>query len=339
MIIKKILLFPFAIIYFLVTELRNSFYNKKILKSFSFKIPIIGIGNLSIGGTGKTPMAEYIFDNFSKDYKLALLSRGYNRSTKGFKLADQNSDAKTIGDEPLQIFKKFKKIIVGVDENRVRGVKKLLEIDGNLKSIILDDCFQHRKISPKLSILLTTYNEPFFRDHILPIGTLRESSKGYLRADLIVVTKCPSKLKSEKIESFKKQINLKGFQKIFFTSISYSKNLSGTKHIEINDLQSEKILLVTGIANSKPLLNYLADQKINFFHLEFPDHYKYSKKDIDKIHKEFDKACILTTEKDYFKIKSLKINNSLYFIRMKIEFLNNSEPSFKKIIKKQININ
>tara|TARA_B100000965_G_C19593712_1_gene759121 strand:- start:778 stop:1791 length:1014 start_codon:yes stop_codon:yes gene_type:complete len=337
MIFLKILLYPFSIIYFFISELKNLLYNQNIFKTTKFKIPVIGIGNLNTGGSGKTPMAEYIFEHFSENFKLALLSRGYKRSTKGFLLADNNSTPELIGDEPFQVFQKFKKINVAVDEDRVRGVKNLLKIIPELNGIILDDSFQHRKISPKLNILLTSYKKPFFRDKLLPIGTLRESSKGYRRADLVIVTKCPINMEANEMNLLKKQIDFNPAKNVFFTTISYSKTLFGVKNIELNCFKKEKILLVTGVANPNPLLDYLNSQNINFFHLNFSDHHKYSKNDIFKIHKDFKSKTILTTEKDYVKIKKLNLDNNLYFIKMRTLFLNDGDKSFKKIIYERLN--
>jgi|TARA_B110000238_G_scaffold126825_1_gene136907 tetraacyldisaccharide 4'-kinase len=318
-------------LYTLITSLRNGLFNLKFYKSKKFEIPLIGVGNLSIGGTGKTPMVEFIFKLFSNEFKMALLSRGFKRSTKGYVKANEDSNSSDIGDEPFQIFSKFKKIDVAVDENRVRGVRNLLNENQKLQSIILDDCFQHRSVSLKLNILLTTYKSPYYRDFVLPVGNLRELRTGYKRADVIIVTKCPKDLLAEEMKMIRKDVSLKSHQVLFFTSIKYNKFLLGESEININDLNGSKVLLVTGIANDKEIVNYLRNKNIQFDKVSFSDHYKYSLKDIQKIELDFSDRIIITTEKDYQKIKLIDKKNKWYYLQMETYFLNN-EDLFKKII-------
>ena len=327
----RLIFFPFAILYTIITSVRNSLFNLKFYKSKKFKIPLIGVGNLSTGGTGKTPMVEYIFKVFSKEFKLALLSRGFKRSTKGYVKANKDSNSSNIGDEPFQIFSKFKNIDVAVDENRVRGVLNLLKHSKNLQSIVLDDCFQHRSVSLKLNILLTTYEFPYYKDFILPIGNLRELRAGYKRADVIIVTKCPKDLLEEEMKKTRKDVSLKSHQNLFFTSIKYNNFLLGESEININDLSDSKVLLVTGIANDKEIVNYLSYKNIQFDKISFSDHYKYSLKDIKKIELDFSDRIIITTEKDYQKIKLIDKKNKWYYLQMETYFLEN-EDLFKKII-------
>ena len=327
----RLIFFPFAILYTIITSVRNSLFNLKFYISKKFKIPLIGVGNLSTGGTGKTPMVEYIFKVFSKEFKLALLSRGFKRSTKGYVKANKDSNSSNIGDEPFQIFSKFKNIDVAVDENRVRGVLNLLKHSKNLQSIVLDDCFQHRSVSLKLNILLTTYESPYYKDFILPIGNLRELRAGYKRADVIIVTKCPKDLLEEEMKKTRKDVSLKSHQNLFFTSIKYNNFLLGESEININDLSDSKVLLVTGIANDKEIVNYLSYKNIQFDKISFSDHYKYSLKDIKKIELDFSDRIIITTEKDYQKIKLIDKKNKWYYLQMETYFLEN-EDLFKKII-------
>jgi len=327
----RLIFFPFAILYTIITSVRNSLFNLKFYKSKKFKIPLIGVGNLSTGGTGKTPMVEYIFKVFSKEFKLALLSRGFKRSTKGYVKANKDSNSSNIGDEPFQIFSKFKNIDVAVDENRVRGVLNLLKHSKNLQSIVLDDCFQHRSVSLKLNILLTTYESPYYKDFILPIGNLRELRAGYKRADVIIVTKCPKDLLEEEMKKTREDVSLKSHQNLFFTSIKYNNFLLGESEININDLSDSKVLLVTGIANDKEIVNYLSYKNIQFDKISFSDHYKYSLKDIKKIELDFSDRIIITTEKDYQKIKLIDKKNKWYYLQMETYFLEN-EDLFKKII-------
>tara|TARA_B110000263_G_scaffold62180_1_gene53407 strand:- start:590 stop:1603 length:1014 start_codon:yes stop_codon:yes gene_type:complete len=331
----RLILFPFAILYYLITSVRNSLFNLKIIKSKKFDIPLIGIGNLSTGGTGKTPMLEYILKIFSNEYNLALLSRGYKRKTSGYVKANINSNSSTIGDEPFQIYNKFKNINVAVDEYRPRGVYNLLKDNVDLQSIVLDDCFQHRSISLKLNILLTTYKSPFYRDFILPCGNLRESRSGYKRADIIIITKCPNDLTDEEMTEIKKAINLKNHQTLFFTSIKYDNYLLGKSNIEIGDLKKSKVLLVTGIADDKAIIDYLESKNIEFDKISFSDHYNYTFKDIQKIESEFNDRVIITTEKDYQKIQSIKRENKWYYLQMEINFLKNEE-SFKTLVKETL---
>ena len=327
----RLIFFPFAILYTLITSLRNGLFNLKFYKSKKFEIPLIGVGNLNTGGTGKTPMVEFIFKLFSNEFKMALLSRGFKRSTKGYVKANEDSNSSDIGDEPFQIFSKFKKIDVAVDENRVRGVRNLLNENQKLQSIILDDCFQHRSVSLKLNILLTTYKSPYYRDFVLPVGNLRELGSGYKRADVIIVTKCPKDLLAEEMKMIRKDVSLKSHQVLFFTSIKYNKFLLGESEININDLNGSKVLLVTGIANDKEIVNYLRNKNIQFDKVSFSDHYKYSLKDIQKIELDFSDRIIITTEKDYQKIKLIDKKNKWYYLQMETYFLNN-EDLFKKII-------
>ena len=331
----RLILFPFAILYYLITSVRNSLFNLKIIKPKKFDIPLIGIGNLSTGGTGKTPMVEYILKNFSNEYNLALLSRGYKRTTSGYVKANTNSNSSTIGDEPFQIYNKFKNINVSVDEHRPRGVYNLLKENVDLQSIVLDDCFQHRNISLKLNILLTTYKFPFYRDFILPCGNLRESRSGYKRADIIIITKCPHDLTDDKMIGIRKVINLKNYQTLFFTSIKYNNELLGKSNIEIGDLKNSKVLLVTGIADDKVIIDYLESKNIEFDKISFSDHYNYTFKDIQKIESEFNDRVIITTEKDYQKIQSIKRENKWYYLQMEINFLKNEE-SFKTLVKETL---
>ena len=332
--IRKIL-YPISIIYLIIISLRNFLFNCGILKSKKYHIPLIGIGNLSTGGTGKTPMAEYIFENFSKKFNLALLSRGYKRSSSGYIKASLRSSPKSIGDEPYQIFKKFKNLLVSVDENRGRGVNNLILENKNLDGIVLDDCFQHRSISLKLNILLTTYKDPFFNDSILPSGNLREPKNSYKRADIIVVTKCSENMKQSEMNYFYNKINILKHQSLFFSSISYNKTLFGTSNIQIKDLKKSRILLVTGISNVVPLIDYLNNNNVEFDHMKFSDHHNYSSKDISKIEKEFEDRIVITTEKDYKKIKNLDLKNKLFYLEIKTKFLKN-EVAFKTLISRAV---
>ncbi|MDC0389517.1 tetraacyldisaccharide 4'-kinase [Flavobacteriaceae bacterium] len=331
----RIIFYPFSLLYFVLTSLRNRMFDIGLLKSKSFDIPLVGIGNLSSGGTGKTPMVEYIFDNFSNNFNLSLLSRGYKKNRSGYIKASENSSASSIGDEPYQIFRKFNNIKVAVDENRVRGVENLINEEPKLQAIILDDCFQHRYVSLKLNILLTTYTNPFFKDYLLPYGNLRESRNGFQRANIIVVTKCPAALKATEMDEFRSSLKLETNQSLFFTSVQYNNILKGKRNIPVKELLGSKVLLITGIANNLSILKYLKHNEIEFEHLNFADHHNYSSNDINKIEKKYCDYNIITTEKDYVKLSDFEIKNNLYYLEIKTNFLQD-EDLFKNIISKTL---
>lgn len=330
----RFLLFPFAILYDAITSIRNWFFNIGVLKSTSFKIPVIAVGNLSVGGTGKTPQIEYLIRLLKSDYNIAVLSRGYKRKTKGFQIVNNLHTAEDVGDEPLQFFKKFTNITVAVDADRTNGIQQLLKSENSPEIVLLDDAFQHRKVKATSYILLTKYNDLYTNDFILPTGNLRESRRGANRADCIIVTKCPLHLSFEERECIVKKINPKNYQKVFFTTINYDTELKGGEKLLINDLQNKEVVLVTGIANPNPLLQYLSDKSIKFTHLKYPDHHHFSASELTDIQNTFDKIntndkIILTTEKDYVRLKN-KID-SLYYIAIKTSFLADENLFIKQI--------
>ena len=323
----RFLLFPFAILYDAITSIRNWFFNTGILKSTSFNIPTIVVGNLSVGGTGKSPQIEYLIRLLKDNYKIAVLSRGYKRKTKGFQIVNSKHLAVDVGDEPLQFFTKFRtEITVAVDADRTNGINELLKSEKQPEVILLDDAYQHRKVNASTYILLTKYNDLFSNDFMLPTGNLRECRSGAKRAAIIIVTKCPDNLSEEEQNAIKEKINPTKNQQLFFTTISYDEELKGEKILVISELKNKEVLLVTGIANPNPLLKYLSEKSISFKHLKYPDHYNFTSKDILKIKNELEESeskIILTTEKDYMRLKG-KLNN-LNFIAIKSTFLNNSE--------------
>lgn len=311
--IKKIIFWKLSLWFLIITFLRNKFYDFGFLKSYSFSIPIVSIGNLSAGGTGKTPMVEFLIDKLEDKYKIGVLSRGYKRKSSGFILASAVDDAKSIGDEPFQYYLKFKNIMVAVDENRKRGIKNLINLGVDL--IILDDAFQHRSVTPSYSIILSDYSNLFIHDSLMPLGTLRECKSGYQRANAIIVTKCPENFSKNEMKILTNKINLKSNQHIFFSKIIYSNQLiSKTNSIKISKFSNKKVRVVTGIVNSKVLIKYLEDKRLIVSHTEFSDHYNY--RDIDLL--KFKDEIIITTEKDYVKLKNFNLKN-LYYIPIKIE--------------------
>lgn len=328
----RILLFPIVPIYYVATWLRNILYDLGFITSKTYDFPVVCVGNLSAGGTGKTPMVEYLIGLLKEEYNLATLSRGYGRKTKGFSLAQETSSAETLGDEPFQFYNKFKESIqVAVDENRQNGISRLRDLKTPPNLIVLDDAFQHRKVTAKLNILLTTYSNLYCNDFVLPTGNLREPKSGANRAQLIVVTKCPKNLSLEKKKLIEAKLKPKNNQDVFFSSISYGNEVIGNKkNIALKDLS--QFTLVTGIANAKPLVGFLKDEGLKFNHLEYGDHHNFSKKEIEVISKN---KLIITTEKDYVRLISEKhLANNLYYLPITINI--DREKDFNAFVKAKI---
>ncbi|WP_372755031.1 tetraacyldisaccharide 4'-kinase [Labilibaculum sp.] len=344
--ILKILLIPFSILYGIIVFVRNLLFDFSILPSTEFKIPIISVGNITVGGTGKTPHIEYLITLLNGDFKIATLSRGYKRKSKGYLLADEFSTSSLIGDEPMQIKRKFPDILVSVDKDRVQGVRKLLQSEsGNqLDAILLDDAFQHRFIKPGLSILLIDYSRPITRDYILPYGRLRESSHEKDRANIIIVSKSPENMTPIDRRIIVKELNLLPFQSLYFTCLDYGSLMPVFKDKAINIINEEwekenfSILLVTGIANPKPLRNYLENFSDHVKEIKFPDHYSFTNKDMETIRKKFEELrgtnkIIVTTEKDATRFYDMNIEQDLikthlFFIPLRIKFLNGDKSRF-----------
>ncbi|WP_375558956.1 tetraacyldisaccharide 4'-kinase [Bernardetia sp. OM2101] len=363
----KYLLFPFAILYNLITCIRNYFYDKKWFESVQPSVFTVSVGNLTVGGTGKTPHIEYLIRYFleknesSESYKLATLSRGYRRKTKGFILANQETTASEIGDEPMQFYQKFvannklEKVNITVCEKRVLGVQKILELFPQTKTILLDDAFQHRAIKPHFSILLSDYNRPFYEDFLLPMGRIRENRKGAKRANVVLVSKSPLDLSEEKRKSIRQKINNYTSSPVFFTSFDYDKpiDLLNNKVLEL-DLKSNtdkkySFGILTGIANYQPFQNYI-EAKFAYFgklerHKHFPDHYNYTEKDVEFLkegnNQNSSQTIWFTTEKDAVKLRPLlesftkeeQNKISIFYIPIKVVFLDkNEEKLFQALI-------
>ncbi|OIQ21883.1 tetraacyldisaccharide 4'-kinase [Lacinutrix sp. MedPE-SW] len=319
----RLLLLPIVPIYFAITWFRNLFYDLGYKSSKSYAFPVLCVGNLSAGGTGKTPMVEYLIRLLKDDFKLATLSRGYGRKTKGFRLANAATTALEIGDEPFQFYHKFKDdILVSVDENRQHGIEILRALKNKPEVVVLDDAFQHRKVKAGFNILLTTYNKPFYSDFVLPTGDLREPKNGAKRAQVIVVTKCPETISKLEKDNIISKIKPKPYQKVFFSSISYSEFvISNSKKIALQDVQS--FTLVTGIANAKPLVSFLNKKQLKFNHLEFKDHYNFSALDIERFAKE---TLIITTEKDFVRLKDYsELSDNLYYLPITVSIDNTKD--------------
>lgn len=323
------MLFPLAAIYNAITRLRNRLYDLGLKPSTSFSIPVISIGNLTIGGTGKTPCAEYLIRLLFSQYKLAVLSRGYGRKTKGFRVAGVGDSPTSIGDEPYQIFNKYgDRTLVGVCEDRVLGVASLLQMHSEIHTVLLDDAFQHRRIRPSLSILLTDFNRPFYKDSLLPAGRLREAKSGAGRADVVVVTKCPDHLDEEQMIEIQSAISGYTDCPMFFTRIRYGVPvLFGNPEAT---LQS-KVLLISGIANSTALRGYVEKSYQLVEHIEYPDHHTYSRANVRSWASRCPAdAILLTTEKDMVKLIAPRFRNLIgslpvFYLPMEMEFVKNGE--------------
>ncbi|GAB4155612.1 MAG: tetraacyldisaccharide 4'-kinase [Winogradskyella sp.] len=304
-------MFPVVPFYYVVTWLRNWLYEKGIKSSKSYDVPIICVGNLSTGGTGKTPMVEYLIRLLKDKTSIATLSRGYKRITEGYILADGAATADTIGDEPYQFFRKFDNLLVAVDGNRQNGIEQLLSLEQKPDVILLDDAYQHRKVKADLNVLLTSYYNLYSRDIVLPTGNLREPRSGAKRANIVIVTKCPKTISETEKAKITTELKLRPNQNLFFSSIDYAKKVvTKTKEVELESLSN--FTLVTGIANAKPLVDFLKSKGLKFEHLEYPDHYSFRQNDIELLSK---KKCILTTEKDYVRLSDYDIlEPNLYYL-------------------------
>ncbi|MCX2762517.1 tetraacyldisaccharide 4'-kinase [Aquimarina muelleri] len=320
-LLRKLLL-PFVPFYYLVTWLRNIMYDLGLKKSSTYNFPVIAVGNLSVGGTGKSPMVEYLISLLKDEFVIATLSRGYKRETKGFQIVEPSCTAKQVGDEPLQFKKKFKDIIVSVDEDRQNGISNLRSLSPCPEVIILDDAYQHRKVKAGFYILLTAYYNLYCDDIVLPTGNLRESRKGANRADVIIVTKCPSNISFEERERITKKLKIQSNQDLFFTTINYQKNIVNASGVKtLDSLQDINFTLVTGIANPKPLLDFYMSLGLQFNHINFPDHHNFTNEEMEKLNNlEF----IITTEKDYVRLNTGILEGKLWYQPMEVMFVENS---------------
>lgn len=332
---------PLSWLYGIGVNFRNYLFDKNILKKRSFPIPIICVGNLTVGGTGKTPHVEYLTKLLSSKFKVAILSRGYKRKSHGFRTVESNSHAKDVGDEPLQIKRKFPNAIVAVDGNRVRAIQKLISLEKEERPevILLDDGFQHRFVQPSLSILLVDSNRPVFEDKLLPAGELREPLRGKDRASIVIVTKCNPDMQPIDFRIYTNGLSLFAYQQLFFTSFQY-----GTvsplfpalqeEHFLLDDLRKKHVFLVTGIASPQPLAEKLEHKTYNLYTKFFPDHHIFSEEDILSIKEMVDSVdddkIILTTEKDAMRFADSSFLNDemkkiIYYLPVQIAFIEEGE--------------
>lgn len=344
---RSILLYPFSLIYGLVTGIRNFLYNANILSSSEFNLPVICVGNITVGGTGKTPHTEYLI-SLLRNYRVATLSRGYKRKSNGFLVASQASGVKDVGDEPLQMYKKFPDITVAVDRNRVNGVKNILRERPETGVIILDDGFQHRSIKPGFSILLSDFERFMMKDHLLPYGDLRESLDNVRRADIIIISKSPENISPIERRLIVKDIEKAPYQNLYFTSLKYKDPVSvfpGSMPESFSDASQKKemsILLVTGVANPQPLQDYLQKNYGDVTHINFRDHHHFTEEDLQEIFTTWDSIksplkFIFTTEKDAVRIQEFTniaepYRSSFFYIPVGIFFLNGDQEEFDNLI-------
>lgn len=325
------LLYPFSILYDGITSLRNMAYDKGWLTSTAYQIPIVCVGNLSVGGTGKSPMVEFLISLLSEDYIIAVLSRGYKRKTKGYIEVALDHLASEVGDEPLQIKNKYPKVTVAVCEDRRTGIEQLAS---KAELILLDDAFQHRKVKAALNIVLTPFHDLFLNDLLLPAGNLRESKRGKKRADIIIVTKCPEDVSYSKLQEIQFQMQLEPYQSIYFTSIVYDSFVyTESDKYPLISLADKPFTLVTGIAKPTPLVEFLIQNRFQFQHLSFPDHHSFSASEIAALEKH---ELILTTEKDYMRLRGQLDKKAVLFLPITIQLLHDSFERFENDVKSRL---
>jgi tetraacyldisaccharide 4'-kinase len=336
----RLLLFPFSILVWIYLRIRNWLYNKKIIRSTSFNLPIICVGNLSVGGTGKSPMVEYLLNLLHKQYQMGTISRGYKRKTKGYVLAGEHTTAIEIGDEPMQFHNKFPDVAVAVGEERIFAVPQLLQDRPFTKAIILDDAFQHRAIQAGLNIVLTDYNNPYWHDFYLPTGELRDNKRSAKRAQIIVVTKCPPLLTDVQKKDCLRNIKPSDGQQVFFSTIDYGTPYHILDKAVLPLDQQTEVLLVCGIANPLPLKKYLEEHCALYMEKSYGDHHIFTIDDWKEIENRFNKLdgkknIILTTEKDAVRLQkfgSLLEGKPLYVMPITPKFLFNEGEKFDKAI-------
>lgn len=344
MVIVKIIIFPIACLYGLAVGIRNKLFDWKILPSKRFTIPVISVGNLSAGGTGKTPHTEYLVALLKNNFKVAILSRGYRRKTRGFILVSPEHKQVDIGDEPMQYLKKFPDVVLAVDEDRKRGITKIMAEKPETQVILLDDAFQHRYVKPGKSIILTDYHHLYVHDYLLPTGMLREWATGASRADFIIVTKTPKVFSPITRRNLVKELKPKKHQRLFYSYVAYD------VPVPLNLCSNQKpaaakynyIIMVAGVANSYPFQEYLRGLCNELIVIDFHDHHQYTAEDLEKISREYqaiiskDKV-IFTTEKDATRLDREEFSTYLdvlpvYYIPIRIKFHDCDEVRFDKLI-------
>ena len=338
-------LLPLSWIYGSIVRFRNWLFDIGVKKSKSFALPVISVGNITVGGSGKTPHVEYLVRLLQDKVKIAVLSRGYKRKSRGYVLAEENTEMKEIGDEPFQMHQKFPGIYVAVDTKRVRGIQHLQDDEEtkDVEVILLDDAFQHRYVKPGINILLVDYHRLIIYDKILPAGRLREPLSGKNRADIVIVTKCPKDLKPMEFRVLTKAMNLYPFQKLYFTCINYDKptGIFNEQKLDLESLKDKHVMLLTGIASPKQMEHDLTPMVKTLTSVSFGDHHHFKSKDIDRINETFESMpeprLIITTEKDAVRLKDSeglyeKVKDNLYALPIKVSFMQDQEENFNEKI-------
>lgn len=337
----KIFLYPFALIYGAVVWLRNRLYDSGVFASIEFSPPVICVGNLSVGGTGKTPHVEYLIKLLQYRFRVATMSRGYKRRTQGFLLADAETNALRIGDEPMQYHMKFPELVVSVAEERITGIPRLLQRRPDVEVVLLDDAFQHRSVKAGVNILITDFSKPFYKDRILPIGTLREKRGAYKRADIIIVSKCPPALSRQVADEMVRNIKPFPHQKIFFTGIQYDAPYDlFTKEPVV--IKGTNVVLVCCIAKPEPLVNYVQGLAADVHTLSYADHHYFLSRDLEEIKSAYDNweagnKIIVTTEKDAARLQLHEEKLRAWGIRIvvlpiEVSFLFNGGNEFDNVV-------
>jgi tetraacyldisaccharide 4'-kinase len=325
-------LFPFQILFAGVVLLRKKLYQNGVISRYTAPIPTIVIGNLSTGGTGKTPMVDFLLSHFSQKKELGVLSRGYGRKTSGFLTVHTKRLSHEVGDEPLMLIKKHAAVFMAVCENRPKGIVQMLQHRPSLEAIFLDDALQHLALKPAFKILLTTFQKPWFDDALLPVGNLREPAAAARDADIVIVTKCPETIDNERISQYRMRLGLLSHQALFFTKLTYATHVRGSNSLALKDFVKNPFVLITGIANSSPLVDFLKRQGADFTHLSYPDHHDFSEKEITSI--KAMQQPILTTEKDAVRLAYYELIDC-HTIGVSVGFLEN-EQAFLDLVQSAI---
>jgi tetraacyldisaccharide 4'-kinase len=336
----RILLFPFSLLYYAVIYLRNRMYDKNILKSSSFNLPVICVGNVAVGGTGKSPMVEYLVRQFKDRYKLATLSRGYKRKTSGYALANEQTTALEIGDEPMQFHLKFPDVAIAVGEARIEAIPQILHDRPGTRAIILDDAFQHRSVKAGMNIVLTDCNNLYTRDWYLPTGDLRDERRSAQRAEIIVVTKCSPDMPVEEKETITNELCPKPEQHVFFSTIRYGKPYHIVSKNAYTITTQAEVLLVTGIANPAPLKQLLQETSGTYYEISYNDHHIFTIDDLKDIIRQFNgisssHKIILTTEKDAVRLSKFQqelYDIPFYVLPIELQFLFDGTERFNQLI-------
>ena len=337
---------PLSWLYGIAVRFRNQLFDMGVLKSHSFDLPVISVGNITVGGSGKTPHVEYLVRLLKDKAKVAVLSRGYKRKSKGYVLAGKDSTTAQIGDEPYQMKCKFSDIYIAVDKKRKEGIERLMNDPEtrDVEVIVLDDAFQHRYVKPGLNILLVDYHRLLIYDKLLPVGRLREPKEGKNRADMVIVTKCPADLKPMEFRVLTRAMELYPFQSLYFTTLKYGrlKQMFGNRTMELKELSRKNVLLLTGIASPDQMMLDLRPYNKDIRHMEYGDHHQFTEQDVHDVEQAFNELepprIIITTEKDKTRLEHMRqlmgkeVCDSLYVLPVEIRFMLGKENEFNNKI-------